>query len=220
MFIPTSRDKLQAALAEGRGDIVSANVTITASRQELVDFITPTLTEVKELVVTGPGARALTTLDDLSGQTVHVREQSIYRESLETLNASLKQRGKPAIDIQNLLARWRTKILEMVNAGLVKITVVDDTRQFLETSSRHDGSRRSRRQNRREVAMAVRKGSPKLKAELDAFVSSAAEALHVRHVVLRKYLQSVSTRKVRPRLRRWRGSNRPSNCFESLRRPV
>src|SRR5262249_1768764 len=50
VFVPTSRDKLQAALLEGRGDIVAANVTITPGRQELVDFVEPTFDNVKELV--------------------------------------------------------------------------------------------------------------------------------------------------------------------------
>src|SRR5262245_46443127 len=70
VFIPTSRDKLQQALIDGRGDIVAANVTVTDARQDLADFVAPTFTDVKQLVVTGPGAPAITTLDDLSGQTV------------------------------------------------------------------------------------------------------------------------------------------------------
>jgi membrane-bound lytic murein transglycosylase MltF len=49
VFLPTSRDKLQAALLEGRGDIVAANVTQTPAREELADFVTPTYSDVKEL---------------------------------------------------------------------------------------------------------------------------------------------------------------------------
>src|SRR5262245_15693076 len=94
VFVPTSRDKLQAALLEGRGDIVAANVTETAARQQLADFVEPTYNNVKELVVTGPGAPAVATADDLAGKTVQVRQQSAYRESLDTLNADLKKRGK------------------------------------------------------------------------------------------------------------------------------
>jgi len=57
VFVPTSRDRLQAALLEGRGDIVAANITVTPGRQDLAEFVTPTFSDVKELVVTGPGAR-------------------------------------------------------------------------------------------------------------------------------------------------------------------
>ena len=53
VFIPTSRDQLQQALLEGHGDIVAANVTITDERQDLVDFVAPTFTNVKEVGAIG-----------------------------------------------------------------------------------------------------------------------------------------------------------------------
>jgi hypothetical protein len=57
------------------------------------------------------------------GSDSALREKSTYQESLETLNASLKERGKAPIVIKPLpLALEDEDILEMVNAGLVKIT--------------------------------------------------------------------------------------------------
>lgn len=53
LFLPVKRDQLFSALQEGRGDIAAANLTITPERQEIVDFSTPLLTGVKEIVVTG-----------------------------------------------------------------------------------------------------------------------------------------------------------------------
>jgi hypothetical protein len=50
--------------------------------------------------VTGPGAPSIATTGDLSGQTVHVRQQSAYRESLEALNATLKGEYKYYIAYQ------------------------------------------------------------------------------------------------------------------------
>jgi hypothetical protein len=102
VFLPTSRDKLQSALLEGRGDIVAGNVKQTTERQGLADFIAPTFGDVKELVVTGPGAPTVATVDDLAGQTVHVRQQSGYRESLDALNTALEQRGKVPVEIKFL----------------------------------------------------------------------------------------------------------------------
>ena len=84
VFIPTSRDQLQQALLEGHGDIVAANVTITDERQDLVDFVAPTFTNVKEVVVTGPGAPAIGSVDDLSGQTVHVRQIHIKQDQVRS----------------------------------------------------------------------------------------------------------------------------------------
>ncbi len=77
--------------------------------------------------MTGPGASILNTIDDLSGKQVAVREKSIQFESLTALNATFKQQGKAAVSIKVLPTALEDEdILEMVNAGLVKATVVDD----------------------------------------------------------------------------------------------
>jgi len=194
VFIPTSRDKLQQALLEGHGDIVAANVTVTDQRQQLADFVAPTFTNVKEVVVTGPGAPAIATVDDLSGQTVHVRKISAYYESLQALNAALAQRNKAPIVVKFVPDTLEDEdVLEMVNAGLVKITVVDDHlanfwKQIFATIVVHaDVAVRTGGQ----VAMAVRKDSPQLKAQLDAFVKAHGKGTAFGNVTLRKYLQSV-----------------------------
>src|SRR5262245_43087579 len=194
VFVPTSRDQLQAALLEGRGDIVAANVTQTAEREKVADFVTPTYSDVKELVVTGPGAPSVTTADDLAGQTVHVREHSTYHESLDTLNASLKQQGKAPVVIKFLPGNLEDEdILEMVNAGLVTITVVDDhianfwKQIFTGLTVRDQAAVRTGG----VVAMALRRGSPQLKAELDAFVKTNGKGTVFGNATLRKYLQNV-----------------------------
>ena len=66
-------------------------------------------------------------MDDLAGQEVFVRKGSIYDESLARLNAELKARGKPAVVIDEAPQVFEDDdVLEMVNAGLAPITVVDD----------------------------------------------------------------------------------------------
>ena len=127
VIVPMSRDQLYAALASGKVDMVAAMVTVTPEREKLVAFSEPTRTNVSEVVVTGPGAPPIATVDDLAGQEVFVRKGSIYDESLVRLNAHLKARGKPAVIITvapDVLED--DDVLEMVNAGLVPITVVDD----------------------------------------------------------------------------------------------
>jgi membrane-bound lytic murein transglycosylase MltF len=194
VFIPTSRDKLQQALVNGLGDIVAANVTITEERESLADFATPTQTEVKELVVTGPGAPIIQTVDDLSGQTVHVRQGSVYDQSLQTLNASLRQKNKPAAVVKYLPGSLEDEdVIEMVNAGLVKVTIIDDHianfwKQIFTQVVVHDNAAV---RTGGKVALAFRKNSPQLKAELDAFVKANGKGTAFGNVTLRKYLQSV-----------------------------
>ena len=80
------RDQLLRALTEGRVDLVMAQVTVRPELQKLVDFTNPTRTNVNQIVVTGPGAPPIATIDDLAGQEVFVRKSSAYHQSLLALN--------------------------------------------------------------------------------------------------------------------------------------
>ena len=63
LIIPVQRDELLPALERGLGDIAAANLTVTRSRMESVDFSAPLVTGVSELVVTGPGGPAPRSID-------------------------------------------------------------------------------------------------------------------------------------------------------------
>ena len=82
VIVPMSRDQLYPALASGKVDMVAAMVTVRPELEKLVAFSEPTRTNVSEVVVTGPGAPPIATVDDLAGQEVFVRKGSIYEESL------------------------------------------------------------------------------------------------------------------------------------------
>jgi membrane-bound lytic murein transglycosylase MltF len=193
VFLPVGRDELADALTSGRGDIVAAGITVTESRLKLADFSEPLVGNVKEVIVTGPGAPAIATIDDLAGQTVHVRAQSLYQENLQELSARLVQQGKKPIDIKPLASNLEDEdILQMTHAGLIKITVVNDFlatfwKQMLSGLTIHndvvvkDGD---------QIAYAMRKDSPLLKAELDRFVTSHRRGTIMGNVLFMKYLKN------------------------------
>jgi len=99
VFIPVRHDELLPALVEGRGDIAVANLTVTAGRQEQVDFTDSYMTGVRELVVTAAGVESPASLDDLSGRQVYVRPTSSYYEHIVELNRTFKDRGLKPIRI-------------------------------------------------------------------------------------------------------------------------
>ena len=69
----------------------------------------------------------MTSAADLSGKHVFVRVSSSYYESLAKLNADLKTQGKPLVTIKEAPEVLEDDdLLEMVNAGLVDATVVDN----------------------------------------------------------------------------------------------
>ena len=172
-LIPTTRDKLFTALAAGQGDIAAGNLTVTEAREKVADFVAPAdAFKVNEIIVTGPGAPALASLDDLAGQTVHVRLATSYADSLQELNKRLVAAGKPRINIVPLPDALEDEDkLDMLNAGLLQIVVVDDWKGRLwaqvlpKIKLREDLVLRAGGQ----VGWAVRSGSPQLQAALQEF---------------------------------------------------
>ena len=195
VIVPMSRDQLYPALASGKVDMVAAMVTVTPEREKLVAFSEPTRTNVSEVVVTGPGAPPIATVDDLAGQEVFVRKGSIYDESLVSLNAQLKARGKPPVVITvapDVLED--DDVLEMVNAGLVPITVVDDylaefwSKVFTSITVHQDVTVRSGG----TLAIAFRKENPKLRAVVNTWIQKHGQGDAFRNVIERRYLQSAT----------------------------
>src|SRR5262245_18307043 len=120
VYVPVSRDELLSSVAEGRADLAAASLIVAPEREKITDFSPPTRTDVKEIVVTGPGAATIASVDDLAGQEVFVRKSSSYYDSLVALNGQLKQKGKKEIVIKLAPETLETEdVLEMVNAGLV-----------------------------------------------------------------------------------------------------
>ncbi len=193
IIIPTSRDQMIPKLVNGYGDLALGNYTITAGRLEKVDFSSPVLKGVKEIVVTGPDSPDIKALDDLSGQEVWVRESSSYDESLEKLNERFMKEGKEPVKIMAADENLEDEdILEMVNAGLIEFTVVDSHlaefwSQVLEELELHpdlavrtDG----------EIAWMMRKESPQLKKEVDSFIEDHKQGTLFGNLIFKKYLRS------------------------------
>jgi membrane-bound lytic murein transglycosylase MltF len=173
VLIPTTRDQVIPSLLDGRADIAAGNITITESRQGQVDFSEPVSKPFSEIIVTGPGAPVLQTIDDLAGKEVFVRPATSYFESLTALNEQFAAAGKAPMILTLLPDPIEDEDkLDMVNAGLLDVTVVDEWLADLWSPILTDmvvhkdivlrsGGR---------VGWAFRKDSPMLKAEVDDFV--------------------------------------------------
>jgi len=193
-FIPVRRDQLLPALAAGKGDIAAANLTITPERQTLVDFSAATLSDVSEVVVTGPASPPIASRDDLAGKEVFVRKSSSYYASLAALNAQFAAAKKPLVTLREAPETLEDEdLLEMLNAGLVPLLVVDKHKADFwkqifpkltvhETVVARTGG---------EVAWAFRKGSPQLKAALDEFATRHRVGTATGNQLLTRYLKSV-----------------------------
>lgn len=192
IFLPVSRDHLLADLAAGRGDIAAGAITVSERRAQAVDFTRSLADSVSEIVVTGPGAPALSSIDDLSGQEVYVRASSIYAEALIDLNRQLAARGKAPVRIKPANEDLEDEdILDLVDAGVVPITIVNDyVARFwdtvLDSITPHPDLAIVRD---RRIAYAIRQGSPQLMAQLNAFIPSHRIGTSFGNTVARRYLR-------------------------------
>jgi membrane-bound lytic murein transglycosylase MltF len=191
VFVPVSRGELLPALLEGRGDIVMGNLTITPERRKEVDFVDPWIANVDEIVVTGPDGPAIASLDDLSGQEVFVRRSSSYFESLTKLNERFAQEGKKPVTLTEAPEELEDEdLLEMAAAGLVKVLVVDNHtawfwQRVLPGLKLYPGVAL---RTGADIAWAIRKDSPKLKAALNQFLArNGKDSLNAR-MIFRRYL--------------------------------
>jgi membrane-bound lytic murein transglycosylase MltF len=194
VFIPLRRDQLLPALAAGKGDIAAANLTITPERQKLVDFTVAGLSNVSEVVVSGPASPQVASLDGLSGKEVFVRRSSSYYESLAALNKKFAAGRKAPVTLKEAPETLEDEdLLEMLNAGLIALIVVDKHKadfwkQIFPKLTVHDNITV---RTGGEVAWAIRKGSPRLKATLDDFVTRHKVGTATGNQLLTRYLKSV-----------------------------
>lgn len=176
-LVPVTRDQLLPALLEGRIDIAGGSLTATPERLAQADFITTTTVRpVNEIIVTGPGAPPLESIDDLAGMTIHSRRSTSYWTSLERLNARFRAAGRPAMNIVALPDALEDEDkLDMINAGILQVTVIDDWLARAWSQALPDVTLRGDLviSSGERGGWAIRKDSPQLSAVLQQFYTEA-----------------------------------------------
>ena len=193
---PATRDKLLPYLSEGLADVAIGNLTVTEERLKQADFVPGDegRRTINEVVVTGPKSPELKSLDDLSGKTVHVRKASSYYESLQKLNETFKRNSKPEVQLIFVPDALEDEdMMEMLDAGLIQLMVVDDWKAHMwaqvlpKVKVRADLVLREGA----KTGWAIRKDSPKLKAEIDDFFRNWAMKQGVADYRMGSYMKKV-----------------------------
>jgi membrane-bound lytic murein transglycosylase MltF len=193
VLVPMSREVLLPALTHGKVDFVMAQVTVRPELEKFVDFTSTTRKNVSEVVVTGPGSPAIASVDDLSGKEVFARKHSNFHASLVALNTHLKAKGKEPVHIVDVPGNLEDDdLLEMVNAGLIPTIVVHDymaefwKKLFTDLTVHDTVTLRTGA----SFAVPIRKGSPLLKAELNAFIAKYGLGTAFGNMMQKRYLES------------------------------
>ena len=191
--IPTTRAHLLSDLRGGYGDIAAGNLTITEERLKQVDFANPLLTGVDEIIAASASVAPLKSLFDLSGKEVYVRKSSSYYSSLVDLNRNLVQLHKKPVRIRLADEYLEDEdLLEMVNADLLPMIVIDSTKgRFWEkifTNVRLYPNIKVRSGGM--IAWAVRKNCPKLKKVINEFVKKYKKGTLTGNILYNRYLKN------------------------------
>jgi membrane-bound lytic murein transglycosylase MltF len=190
VFIPTPRDQLLTRLNEGKGDIAVATLTVTPERQKLVDFSDPFATGIKEVVVTGPDSPTINSIDDLAGQEVFARPSSSYWDHLQQLNEKFKSQGKPPVKLRAAPEDLEDEdLLEMLNAGLVHVVVVDDylPKLWAQIYTKIQGHPDVAISEGNSLGWAMRKNSPQLLAAANDFMKTHKQGTVFGNTLIQRY---------------------------------
>ena len=192
-FVPVSFDQLIPSLLDGRGDIAAALLTVTPEREQQVTFTTKPNLLVNELVVSHRSIDNLKNIKDLSGKWIYVLSGSSYAEHLKELNRRFRAEGIKPIRIEEadsyLLAE---DILELVNAGVIKLTVIDDfkARLWAKVFPNIVVHENLKVKEGNQIGLAVRKDNPGLQKHLGGFLEKTDKRSILGRVLFSRYYEN------------------------------
>lgn len=192
VIIPCSRGELVDLLVAGKADIAIAGLTVTPELGERIDLSIPFHTGVNEVIVSRRASTLLPDRDSLAGQAFFVRASSSHYSSLNAITGGLVLAGLPAINIRKADEHLADEdILELVNAGVVERTVLDDYKARLWAGLLPD-VRIEPVILRADTSLAwgLRKDTPRLKALVDDFLRGHRIGTEFGNVLAARYYGS------------------------------
>jgi membrane-bound lytic murein transglycosylase MltF len=191
-FVPIGRDKLLPRLSDGYGDLVATLIVTADPTQFAVDFTDPVYDDARAVIVSGPGIQ-LSRLEDLSDHEVYYFRNTTLFEKLSRISEDLQRAGKPPIRLTAAPADLQLDdLLEMVNAGLVPMTVAEDRvaqywAKVLPNLNVHSDIVVAKS----PMAWAVQRNTPQLRAILNEFLRDHKVGTLFGNTVAEKYLGQI-----------------------------
>lgn len=172
-IIPVHFEQLIPALKEGRGDIAAAFLTATPERKKQLRFALGNAQNVNEVLVGHKDSKRPNSWRDMAGKKIYVMAGSSYAEHLAAINQLFLRNKLKLIKVIEADSKLLSEdILELVNAGVIDYTVIDDYKARLWgklfTELRIDNHIRT--SEGQDLGWAVRQNNPKLQKNLQAFV--------------------------------------------------
>jgi membrane-bound lytic murein transglycosylase MltF len=180
-------------LTDGKGDLVASLMAVSEKSRDLVEFSDPLYDKAKIIIVTGPGAPPVSSLEDLAGKDIYCHKHTVPYQRLSELSEALQKEGKAAIKLTPADEDLQPDdVLEMVNAGLVPMTVGEDRLlQFWAKVLPHLQPHSNMVVAEGPLSWAMQKNTPQLKSLVDQFVQEHKVGTAYGNIILRKYLGNV-----------------------------
>jgi membrane-bound lytic murein transglycosylase MltF len=191
VFIPVTPAEIEKDLNEGYGDIIAVVVAVTPEREKRLDFSIPIISNLKLVVVSEKSEPQLSSVEDLSGKEIYVNRVSLAYDLLREQNLKFKQAGKPEIVVKESDPNLTEEdLLEMTNAGIIPATVAYDYRADLWSTVLPNLviNKNFALVNVDNVAWAMRKNSPQLKALMDEFLQTHRQGTLFGRIMFSKYI--------------------------------
>ncbi|WP_221068735.1 transglycosylase SLT domain-containing protein [Vibrio alfacsensis] len=194
-IIPVSRDELLPSLEQGLGDLVVANLTITNTRKDKVDFSDPIMTGIEEWIVTNKATPVMTNIDQLSGKEIWLRASSSYFESIQALNKKLNKKGLAPVVVHFIEETLQDyELVGMLNNGYVKAIVLDSHKAKLWMNVMNDIRAQTKIPIRTggKIAWAMRHDSPELMKIVNKFIRTSKSGTLLGNVIYGKYISNTN----------------------------
>lgn len=192
IFVPRPFGDLLPSLKDGVGDVAIGGMTVLPSRTGATVFSDPYLKGVEEVVVQHRSVSGLNSLEDLGGRTLTIRSNTSYQVHLEQMVEDFRQRGLEPPSVSTVGDFLATEdILEMVNAGIIDLTVADRHLADAWAGVMPDLVVRSDLIIREGegLAMAVRSSDSQLHAALNDFVRRNRKGSLLGNVLFTRYFE-------------------------------
>jgi membrane-bound lytic murein transglycosylase MltF len=132
-LIPTNAADLFTSLSTGKSDMVIGDLGLYEPLPNAHQYILSHAVKMeREVLIAGPSSIAITSPEDLSGQTVYGGRNTNFPATLAELNKNLERERKPLVKLVSPVGTLDGEdLLEMVDSGLIPFVIMSDWRAQL-----------------------------------------------------------------------------------------
>lgn len=177
-------DSLIKSLNSGKGDFIASSMTITPSRENLVDFSFSYM-DIQQYVIAHKSDYQIKAMEDLAGRVLHVRRGTSYEERLR----ELKERGLN-IKIKFHDDTPTEELIRMVAEREIDITIADSNVALLNRRYYPDVRMLFSISEPQHIGWAVKKGEKELLDQINRFFGKMKQERRLTRIY-KKYYSAV-----------------------------